>query len=208
MGAHTLPPHDHLDENVASYLNHGSQDPVPHLIRTSWELLKDHPVNRERRRRGLPEANSIWLWGQGRALNLPSFEARFGLRGGVISAVDLLKGMGIGAGLEPIGVEGATGYLDTNYAGKGQEAIKALDRLGFVFVHVEAPDEASHQGNVREKIQAIEAVDREVLGTLLKGLDRFEDFRIMVASDHYTPICEEGPTPSPRTSSLCLGHQG
>ncbi len=183
----TIPPHDVLDRNMDQYLRE-KQDPVVAFIRRSWEYLKDHPVNLERKNRGLLPGNSAWLWGQGKALRMPSFKERFGLTGGVISAVDLLKGIGAYAGLEPVRVEGATGYLDTNYSGKAEEAIKALDHLDFMFVHVEAPDEASHSGNIREKIQAIEAFDQKVVGAVLKGLEKFDDYRILVASDHYTPI--------------------
>ena len=172
----TIPPHDVLDRNMDQYLR-DKQDPVVAFIRRSWEYLKDHPVNLERKNRGLLPGNSAWLWGQGKALRMPSFKERFGLTGGVISAVDLLKGIGAYAGLEPVRVEGATGYLDTNYSGKAEEAIKALDHLDFMFVHVEAPDEASHSGNIREKIQAIEAFDQKVVGAVLKGLEKFDDYR-------------------------------
>ncbi|MDY6971950.1 MAG: cofactor-independent phosphoglycerate mutase [Thermodesulfobacteriota bacterium] len=185
----TIPPHDVLDQNIASYLNHAGEDPIPGLIQLSWKYLADHPVNLERRRNGLKEANSIWLWGQGRAPNFPLFKNKYGLEGGVISAVDLLKGMGVYAGFELIHVEGATGYLDTNYLGKAQGALRGLEHLDFLFVHVEAPDEASHNGDIEEKIQAIEAFDERVVGQIISGLSRFEDYRIMVASDHYTPIC-------------------
>jgi len=187
--AETIPPHDVLDQNMASYLNHAGENPIPGLIRLSWKYLGDHPVNMERRKKGLREANSIWLWGQGRAPKLPLFKDKYGLRGGVISAVDLLKGIGVYAGFEIIQVKGATGYLNTNYRGKAEGALKKLEYLDFVFVHVEAPDEASHNGNIREKIQAIEAFDEKVVGRIIAGLTRFEDYRIMVASDHFTPIC-------------------
>ena len=185
--AATIPPHDVLDQNMNKYLGE-ENDPVVAFIRRSWEYLQNHPVNVERKSTGRLPGNSAWLWGQGKALRMPSFKDRFGLAGGVISAVDLLKGIGAYAGLERIEVEGATGYLDTNYSGKAEEAIRALDHLDFMFVHVEAPDEASHSGNIREKIQAIEAFDQKVVGAVLKGLETFDDYRIMVASDHFTPI--------------------
>ncbi len=193
----TIPPHDVLDQNMAPYLNHAGKDPIPGFIRLSWKILKDHPVNVERVGKGLKPANSIWLWGQGRAPKIPLFTEKFGLKGGVISAVDLLKGIGVYAGLEPINVEGATGYLDTNYRGKAEEALTGLGRLDFLFVHVEAPDEAGHNGNIEEKIQAVEAFDEKVVGSVLDGLERFEDYRIMVASDHYTPICKKTHTSEP-----------
>jgi 2,3-bisphosphoglycerate-independent phosphoglycerate mutase len=195
----TIPPHDVLDQEMTSYLGSGgADDPVVELIRASWEHLERHPVNIQRKNKGLREANSIWLWGQGRSPDLPPFQAKFGIKGGIISAVDLLKGIGIYAGLDPIYVEGATGYLDTNYTGKAEAALEALDYIDFVFVHVEAPDEAGHNGNIEEKIQAIEAVDEKVVGTLLKELPtRFEDYRIMVASDHFTPVYKRTHTREP-----------
>lgn len=193
----TIPPHDVLGQNIAPYLNHTGHNPVPGLIRDSWGYLEEHPVNIERRKRGLREANSIWLWGQGMSLRLPLFNERFGLQGGVISAVDLLKGIGVCAGLKPIEVDGATGYLDTNYRGKAEEALKGLEDLDFFYVHVEAPDEASHNGNIGEKIQAIEAFDEKVVGTILKGMAGFEDYRIMVVSDHFTPISKKTHSSEP-----------
>jgi 2,3-bisphosphoglycerate-independent phosphoglycerate mutase len=195
--ANTIPPHDVLDQDMSSYLNNREADPIPGLIRQSWALLKDHPVNMERKKKGLKEANSIWLWGQGRAPELPMFKDKYGLEGGVISAVDLLKGIGFYAGLESIEVEGATGYLDTNYIGKAEGAIKGLDHLDFFFVHVEAPDEAAHNGNIEEKLQAIEDFDEKVVGPVLEGLTRFDDYRVMVVSDHYTPICKKTHTSEP-----------
>ena len=193
----TIPPHDVLDQDMTTYLNNGEKDPIPGLIRRSWPLLKDHPVNLERREKGMKEANSIWLWGQGRAPELALFKDQYGLEGGVISAVDLIKGIGFYAGLESIEVEGATGYLDTNYRGKAEGAIKGLEHLDFCFVHVEAPDEAAHNGNVEEKLQAIEDFDEKVVGNVIEGLGRFDDYRIMVASDHYTPICKKTHTREP-----------
>lgn len=193
-GAFTIPPHDVLDQNMAPYLNGSSDNPATDIIRHSWQILKGHRVNNDRRRRGLKEANSVWLWGQGRAPSLPSFEERNGLKGGVISAVDLIKGIGVYGGLKPIHVEGATGYLDTNYRGKAEAALKGLEDLDFIFLHVEAPDEASHNGDWKAKIQAIEDFDEKVVGTVLEGLSGFEDYRIMAASDHLTPIVKKTHT--------------
>ena len=195
--ASTIPPHDMLDRNMAFYLNAETGDPVPGMIRRSWRLLENHPVNLKRRKAGQKEANSIWLWGQGKAPRMPRFRDRFGLEGGVISAVDLVKGIGVYAGFTPIFVEGATGYLNTNYRGKAEEALKALRTVDFVFLHVEAPDEAGHNGNCREKIQAIENFDAKVVGTVLEGLQSFADFRVMVVSDHFTPIPKKTHTPEP-----------
>ncbi|MFH1350876.1 MAG: cofactor-independent phosphoglycerate mutase [Pseudomonadota bacterium] len=193
----TLPPHDFLAQNIAPYLNHDSNNPVPDLIRRSWKVLKAHPTNNDRRRAGRKEANSIWLWGQGRPPKIPLFKDRYGLKGGVISAVDLLKGIGVYAGLTPIHVEGATGFIDTNYIGKAEAALEWLDRLDFIFLHVEAPDEAGHNGDFREKIQAIENFDQKVVGTVLNGLKGFGNYRIMVVSDHLTPITKRTHTDEP-----------
>jgi len=195
--AKTIPPHDVQDQNVAAYLNSQGEDGIVEITRRSWPFLARHPVNLSREKKGLPPASSIWLWGQGKALKLPLFKEIFGLSGGVISAVDLLKGIGVYAGLRTIDVEGATGYLDTNYLGKAKEALNALNELDFMFVHVEAPDEGSHEGSISKKIQAIEAFDEKVVGPVLEGLEKFEDYRIMVAADHFTPISLKTHTTDP-----------
>ena len=193
----TIPPHDVLDQNMAQYLNHSPNNPVPSLIRSSWRILKDHPVNVQRKRQGLKEANSIWVWGQGRPPEFPLFKDKYGLEGVVICAVDLIRGIGIYAGFAPIRVEGATGYLDTNYLGKAEAALRALQNCDFVLLHVEAPDEAGHSGNTQEKIEAIEAFDEKVVGTILKGLEEFASYRILVVSDHLTPITKKTHTSEP-----------
>lgn len=195
--ASTIPPHDVLGQDMAPYLSTAEDDPVPQLMLRSWDLLENHPVNLRRRGLGLLEANSIWLWGQGKAPRMPLFKERFGIEGAVISAVDLVKGIGIYAGFKPIFVQGATGYLNTNYRGKAEAALKALEELDFVFLHVEAPDEAGHGGNYREKIEAVENFDQKVVGTMLEGLESFEDYRIMVVSDHFTPIARRTHTGEP-----------
>jgi 2,3-bisphosphoglycerate-independent phosphoglycerate mutase len=193
----TIPPHDVLGQNMAPYLNDAADNRVQALIHRSWPILKQHPVNRRRRQQGEKEANSVWLWGQGRAPKLPRFVDKYGVKGAVICAVDLLRGMGIYAGFEPVLVQGATGYLNTNYRGKADAALQALTRMDFVFLHVEAPDEAGHAGSWKEKIEAIENFDRKVVGTVLEGLGRFDDFRIMVVSDHLTPIPKRTHTGEP-----------
>jgi 2,3-bisphosphoglycerate-independent phosphoglycerate mutase len=195
--AATIPPHDVLGQNMAPYLNEAANNQVQSLIRASWPILKHHPVNRRRREHKEKEANSIWLWGQGRAPRLPRFVDKYGVKGAVICAVDLLRGMGIYAGFEPVYVKGATGYLNTNYHGKAEAALQALTRTDFVFLHVEAPDEAGHAGNYTEKMEAIENFDRKVVGTVLEGLERFDDFRVMVVSDHLTPIVKRTHTAEP-----------
>jgi 2,3-bisphosphoglycerate-independent phosphoglycerate mutase len=187
--AKTAPPHDLTGQDVTDYLNTRRElGPIVALIRKSWPFLSQHPVNKARQEQGLVPANSIWLWGQGKTPEMPSFPDRFDLRGGVISAVDLLKGIGLSAGLESLFVEGMTGYLDTNFRGKADKALAFLAEKDLVYVHVEAPDEASHEGSVEKKIQAIEAFDREVVGTVLSGLGRFEDFSLLIVTDHFTPI--------------------
>ncbi len=195
--AETIPPHDVLDQNMTPYLDHAGDNPIPGLIHSSWPVLKDHPVNTKRKKQGLKEANSIWLWGQGKAPSIPLFADKFGIKGGVISAVDLIKGIGVYAGFTPIHVEGATGYLDTNYIGKADGAVAALKDLDFIFLHVEAPDEAGHNGNYEEKIEAIENFDEKVVGTVLEGLRDFKDYRVIVASDHFTPIVKRTHTSEP-----------
>jgi len=196
-GLKTIPPHDVLDQDMSSYLNNPSNDPVAELIKRSWPILENHPVNQRRKQKGLKQASSIWLWGQGKAPEIPGFHGKFGLAGGVISAVDLVKGIGQYAGFRSIYVEGATGYLDTNYQGKASGALQGLRDLDLVFLHVEAPDEAAHNGNFKEKIQAIEAFDEQVVGVVLEGLKGFKDYRVMVVSDHYTPVIKKTHTREP-----------
>ena len=163
----------------------------------SVEILKEAEVNRKRIAKGKLPATQIWLWGSGKALRIPALKDRFGATGGVISAVDLLKGIGISAGLRVIDVPGITGYLDTNYSGKAQYALSALKELDFVYVHVEAPDEASHNGSLKDKIRAIEDFDAKVVGPVLEGLQASEAFRLMVLPDHRTPLSVRTHTPEP-----------
>lgn len=196
-GLPNIPPHDYLGRDVTGFLEDEKARPLFELVKASWPILEQHPVNRRRREKGLLPANSIWLWGQGRATTLRSFKDSFGLQGAVISAVDLIKGLGAILGLEVIEVPGATGYLDSNFRGKAEAAIAALKELDFVFLHVEAPDEAGHAGEVETKIKAIEVFDKEVVGRVLKGLKAFEDYKVMVISDHLTPISKRTHTPDP-----------
>ena len=180
------PPHDVLGEPAESQMPEGEDcELLSDLIRGSAAVLDGHRVNEERIRAGKNPATHIWLWGQGGAPSFPSFEGMFGITGSMISAVDLLKGLAIYAGMDVIEVPGATGYLDTNYAGKADYAMKALEDHDFVYVHVEAPDEAGHAGDVDAKVQAIESFDEKVVGRVL---DRCSDCAIMVLPDHPTPI--------------------
>ncbi|MGI6141695.1 MAG: cofactor-independent phosphoglycerate mutase, partial [Caldicoprobacterales bacterium] len=165
------PPHDIVEKKIGSYLPKGKDaDIILQMMEDSTRFLADHPVNRERIRRGLRPANSIWIWGQGRKPAIPSFYEKYGLKGAVISAVDLVKGLGLCAGMESIDVEGATGNLHTNYLGKAQAALQALKSgRDFVYIHVEAPDECGHRYEIQNKVRAIELIDEQVLGTIIKG---------------------------------------
>ena len=186
-GVRTTPPHDIVEQPISSYLPQGEgASELLRLITSSQILLKDHPVNLRRAEEGKRPANSIWPWGQGRRPSMPPFREKYGLSGKVIAAVDLIKGIGVYAGMEVVEVPGATGWLDTDYRGKAEAGLKALEDADFLYLHVEAPDEASHMGDVEEKIRAIERFDQEVVGTILEGLTG--DFRIMVLPDHPTPI--------------------
>lgn len=185
----TTPPHDITGKPIAAFLPEGEDsEAINRLMHRSREFLADHKVNVARRKRGLKTANAVWLWGQGRAPQVPKLHERFPIRGGMISAVDLLNGIGVYAGLEVIPVQGATGYTDTNYQGKAEKALSSLKELDFLFVHVEAPDEMGHEGNIQGKIKAIEDFDEKVVGTALRGLEEMGPFRIAVLSDHPTPI--------------------
>ena len=191
-GLETVPPHDYMDRDVTEFWQRYQE--IPHLkelLAKACPLLRDHAINRKRLQQGLRPANGIWLWGQGRTPAMPTISEQYGISGALISAVDLLKGIGVCGGLEIIEVEGATGYLDTNYDGKARAALGALKDNDFVFVHVEAPDEAGHQGLIPEKVRAIEDFDSKIVAPILAGLQASEnqqDFRLVIAMDHYTPV--------------------
>jgi 2,3-bisphosphoglycerate-independent phosphoglycerate mutase len=184
------PPHDITDQPIDDYLPKGKDSALlRELIESSRPVLASHPANLRRTAEGKRPANMIWLWGQGRAPLMSTFRERFGLNGAMISAVDLLKGIGVYAGLEVINVPGATGTIDTNYEGKVRAALEALQRLDFVYLHIEAPDEAAHEGDVELKVKAIELFDREVVGPMIRGLkESGQDWRICLLPDHATPI--------------------
>lgn len=183
------PPHDILTKRIGEYL---PEDPVlREMMVRSYEILKDHPVNVKRRAEGKNPANSAWFWGAGTRPALPSFEEKTGVKGAMISAVDLLKGIAAGSGMHNIIVEGANGGLHTNYAGKARAAVKALteDGYDFVYVHIEAPDEMGHQGNAEDKIKAIEYIDDQVIGPVADALrGAGADFRMLILPDHPTPV--------------------
>ena len=181
-------PHDHLGEVIGPYL---PPEPFLSMMKKSYEILKDHPINVKRREQGLNPAVCFWFWGAGRKPKLTDFKEKFGKSAVMISAVDLLKGLGIGTGMTVIEVPGATGGLETNYEGKAQAAVKAVleDGYDFAYVHVEAPDEMGHQGSVEKKIRSVEYLDSRVIRIVRDALEQSgEDYRILVLPDHPTPI--------------------
>lgn len=186
----TVPPHDYLDQDVSEYFNRYLTHPAwKNLLDRAERVLAEHPVNRRRISAGKSPANMIWLWGEGKMPSAPTLVERFAISGSMISAVDLLKGLGVVGGLEVINIPGATGYLDTNYEGKAQAAIDSLKSQDFVFVHLEAPDEAGHQGSLADKVQAIEDFDRRIVAPIVHQLRRSGvDFRMVVTMDHFTPL--------------------
>lgn len=187
--AELVPPHDILGKTVGEYLP--EQPDLRNMMIKSFDILNNHPVNEARRARGLNPANSLWFWGAGTKPALTSFEEKNGKRGVMISAVDLLKGIGVGAEMKNIIVEGADGTLDTNYEGKAEAAVQALleEDYDFVYVHVEAPDEMGHQGSAERKIRAIEYLDQRVIKNIVNPLDKSaEDYRMLVLPDHPTPV--------------------
>jgi len=183
------PPHDISGKEINDFFPKGDgADDLIDLMNSSQMIFFKHPQYQRRLEQGKLPANSIWPWGHGKAPAMETFQTKFGLTGAVISAVDLIKGIGVYAGLDVINVPGATGYLDTNFAGKAEAAVEALKEKDFVFLHVEAPDEASHSGNLNDKIKAIEAFDALVVGPVLEGLKKLGPFRVLCAPDHPTPI--------------------
>ena len=193
------PPHDISGRKVGAYL----PDPdkaglLQQLMEKSYELLKDHPINRKRMAEGKHPANSMWLWGQGRKAALQPFEALYGVKASVISAVDLIKGIGILAKMNVVEVPGATGYIDTNFEGKAAAAIEAF-RQGsdLVYIHVEAPDECGHRGEAANKVRSIELIDGKILGPVWQALKQMGDYRIMVLPDHPTPLATKTHSAEP-----------
>ncbi len=195
----TTPPYKIIGEPLIDHLPIGDgEEKLRQLILDSYEILDQHPINRRRVDEGHQPANMIWFWGEGRQPNMPTFFSRFGLQSSVVAAVDLIRGLGRLLGMKIVDVPGATGYIDTNYLGKGQYALDALDNSDFVWVHVEAADEAGHEGRLDAKIEAIERMDVEVLGTILNGLENSkEDFKLLLLPDHPTPILNGGHTSDP-----------
>ncbi len=189
IDAQCTPPHDIIGKKISTHLPKGAgSEFLNTLMRDSVDILQKHPVNRKRVAEGKNPANSIWLWGQGAKPAFRPFREKYGIEGSVVSAVDLMKGLGICAGLRSIDVPGATGYLDTNYEGKAQYALDSLKERDFVYIHVEAPDEAGHMGKANDKIQAIEDFDSFVVRRVMMGLKAFGDHRILLLPDHSTPL--------------------
>lgn len=194
----TTPPHDIQGQQMAKYLPRGDgADVLIDLMQRSVEVLKDLTVNTVRVDLRQNPASMIWLWGEGQRPRLDAFRERFGVEGGVISAVDLVKGLATLMGMEVIEVPGATGYVDTDYAAKARYAVDALQRLDLVVIHIEAPDEAGHEANITDKVRAIESIDKDIVGPVLAEAERVEEMRVLVMPDHFTPIAERTHTREP-----------
>ncbi len=186
------PPHDVLDQKAGAHLPKGPHaQPIIDMMKKSYEILKDHPVNKARMEKGLRPANSLWIWGQGKKPQLSKFYDKYNLKGTAISAVDLIKGIAICAGLNSVDVEGATGTLHTNFEGKAEAAIREFrDGKDFVYVHLEGPDECAHQGDMDGKITCLGDIDRKVLKPIVEALRQDgEDFKVLEVPDHRTPLC-------------------
>jgi 2,3-bisphosphoglycerate-independent phosphoglycerate mutase len=192
------PPHDIPDQAVADHWpKGGGAERVMAVMERAAAVIADHPVNRRRREAGKSPATNIWLWGQGRPVPLPTFAERFGLRGAVITGVDIIRGLAKLMGMKLIEVPGATGYIDTNFVGKGAAAVQALDDHDLVVVHVEAADEAGHLGDAAEKVKALERIDAEIVGPVMRRLEREKEWRVLVAPDHPTPVGTRAHSPVP-----------
>lgn len=193
------PPHDITGKVITDYIPKGEAvDELYDLMKKSYDLLKDHPVNQARIARGKRPANSIWLWGEGTKPLLDNFSEKFGIKGSMISAVDLLKGIAICAGMNSVDVDGATGYLDTNFDGKCKAAIEEFKNgTDLVYIHVEAPDECGHRGEIENKVKAIEMIDEHILGPVVEFLKGYDDFAVLVCPDHPTPLSIRTHTSTP-----------
>jgi len=189
MDVECSPPHDIPNQPVADHWPRGTgSDRIRTIMDRAAEMLRDHEVNRIRRERGTDPVTNIWLWGHGRPTKMESFASRFGCTGAVITGVDIIRGLAVSWGMKLIEVPGATGYIDTNYAGKGAAAVSALDEHDLVVVHVEAPDEAGHLGDADAKVEALERIDELIVGPLLDKLRRCGEWKMLIAPDHPTPV--------------------
>lgn len=184
------PPHDITGKPIKGHLpDHPNAAKLYDMMKRSYDVLKNHPLNLERVKKGERPANSMWFWGEGVRKPLASFKDKYGVSATMISAVDLLKGIGKFSGMKVVNVDGATGYLDTNFEGKAEAAIKALKDGGdFVYIHVEAPDECGHRHEIENKVKSIELIDEKILGPLLKALEEYDDYKVMILPDHPTPL--------------------
>jgi len=196
----TYPPHDHIGAAIEKILPRGKgAEMLIDLMARSQQLFTNHDINKVRKDLGENQVSSIWLWGQGKRAQMEHFQKRFGLKGVTITAVDLVKGLSKLIGFDLIDVPGATGFIDTNYQGKASAAIEALEEYDVVFVHIEAPDEASHNGNAEMKKKAVEQIDKYIVGPVLEALQGYESWRILVMPDHPTSVrnCAHSPEPVP-----------
>lgn len=185
----TYPPHDYIDTPIEKILPRGKgAKPLIDLMAKSQQLFAEHDINKIRRDLGENQVSSIWLWGHGKRTVMERFSKRYGIQGASITAVDLVRGLSKLIGFDLIDVEGATGFIDTNYHGKAQAAINALEKYDLVFIHVEAPDEAGHNGNAEQKKKAVELIDEHIVGPVYKALQKYDQWRILIMPDHPTPI--------------------
>ncbi|MGN0676556.1 MAG: cofactor-independent phosphoglycerate mutase [Ruminococcus sp.] len=193
------PPHDITGKPIKEYIpKNPNASKLYELMKKSYELLKDHPLNKERIAKGLRPANSMWLWGEGKRANLDDFKGKYGVKGSMISAVDLLKGIGKFSNMNVVSVEGATGYIDTNFKGKAESAIKEFENgQDFVYIHVEAPDECGHRNETENKVKAISLIDKLILAPVVEALEKMGDFKVLVTPDHPTPLSLKTHTNDP-----------
>ncbi len=198
MDLRCAPPHDIQGQPVVDHRPHGAgAERVEAIMAKAAEMLRDHPVNNARRKEGRDPVTNIWLWGQGRPTRLDTLQERFGLSGVTITGVDIIRGLAVCMGMKLIEVDGATGYIDTNYAGKGTAAVAALDEYDVVVVHVEAPDEAGHLGDASEKVLALQRMDEHVVGPLLQAVRQYDEWRVLIAADHPTPCSTKAHDTTP-----------
>jgi len=196
----TYPPHDYIGKAIEKILPRGKgAELLIDLMARSQQLFTNHEINKVRRDLGENQVSSIWLWGQGKKTQMERFQKRFGIKGAAITAVDLVRGLAKLIGFDLIDVPGATGFIDTNYQGKASAAIEAIEKYDIVFIHIEAPDEASHSGNTEMKKMAIEKIDKHIVGPVLEALQKYESWRILVMPDHPTPVrtCAHSAEPVP-----------